>query len=525
MYYQVLLVDDEEIVCNGLRRFLDWESCGYQVTDVAHSVDQALSCLEQRPIDLVITDIRMPVRNGLQLLEAIQEDYPDIRTIVLSGYGEFEYAQKALRLGASDFLTKPVNFGELKHLLASVRSKLEAERIEVFERQEYRQMKFNLLLNNLAKGYADGYTGKDAQVLEPYLSYRNYYLIRLRFLAPSSRQDGIAAFKSYWSYETQDFSKHDGTVFPFNNELNEFAFLYFPTEESPKAVPFIETLQSQLDRFQAEGMIGLSDIHNGASYVQAAYKEAGKTLQSLYIYGKRRAAMYQEIKALPFFENQLDESFGMDLLRMLSSPQQLGSLAAYILCRIDAIAGQEELSVAEVQAFCIQVMLMLNQHLQSFRESKLITDEHLHPPIRDLLLASHLSGIKESMSDWLERLAAEIAKNGNDSESGNVIANVKRYIQEHYAENITLNSLSSVFYLHPIYLSRLFKEKTGVNFVEYVTEVRMNIAKELLLNPRIKVYDICQMVGYESPRYFTKLFKNATGITPKSYREAGNARN
>ena len=77
MYYQVLLVDDEEIVCNGLRRFLDWESCGYQVTDVAHSVDQALSCLEQRPIDLVITDIRMPVRNGLQLLEAIQEDYPE----------------------------------------------------------------------------------------------------------------------------------------------------------------------------------------------------------------------------------------------------------------------------------------------------------------------------------------------------------------------------------------------------------------------------------------------------------------
>lgn len=520
MYYQVLLVDDEEIVCKGLRQFLDWESYGYQVADVAHSVDQALVCLEKQPIDLVITDIRMPARSGLELLAAIQEEYPDIITIVLSGYGDFEYARQALRHGASDFLTKPVNFGELKKLLVSFRSKLEAEQIEISQRREYKQMKINLLLNNLANDHANSRAAKEAQLLEPYLSNQEYCLIRLHFPGASVPREAAEAFKLYWMQKANPSSEvYNGVVFPFNNELNELSFLLFPNEPSASAALFIGGLQAQLRQFQLEGVIGGSNPHTGAEQIHQAYREAGKALQFLFIDGGQQAAMYGQIESWPFLDNQLDEAFSLDLLRMLSSLYQRDSLAAYISGTLDAMAARGPLGTAEAQAFCIQVALTVNQHLQSIRSSRVIGEGEFQSLIRDLLLTQGLSAMKKLMHDWLARLTAEM--DSDESESGSVINNIKRYIQEHYAENITLNSLSGIFYLHPIYISRLFKEKSGLNFVEYITEVRMNMAKELLLNPVLKVHDICQMVGYESPRHFTKLFKNATGMTPKAYRETG----
>ncbi|MDF2922405.1 MAG: response regulator [Paenibacillaceae bacterium] len=522
MYYQVLLVDDEEIVCKGLRQFLDWESYGYHVADVAHSVDQALVCLEKSPIDLVITDIRMPVRDGLELLAAIQEEYPDIITIVLSGYGEFEYARQALRHGASEFLTKPVNFGELKRLLASLRSKLELERIEVSERREYKQMKINLLLNNLANGQLNARIVEAASLLEPYLSNREYCVIRLHLPGSSVPHEAVEVLKSYWMQGANPPSEsYSGAVFPFNNELDELSFLIFPDSAPPSAERFIDGLQAQLRQLQLKGIVGGSDYHAGLEQIHDAYREAGKALQFLFISGQQ-SVMYGQIEAWPFLDDQLDEAFSLDVLRRLSSLQQRESLAAYISGTLDAMAARGSLSAAEAQAFCIQVALIINQHLHSIRDSKQVGDTDFQSLIRCLLLAQQLSGIKKVMHDWLTRLTSGMGE--NESESGSVITNIKRYIQEHYAENITLNSLSGIFYLHPIYLSRLFKEKSGLNFVEYITEVRMGMAKELLLNPTLRVHDICQMVGYESPRHFTKLFKNATGMTPKSYRETGGAK-
>ncbi|MBD2845471.1 response regulator [Paenibacillus sp. IB182496] len=520
MYYQVLLVDDEEIVCNGLRRFLDWEGCGYQVAAVANSVDQAIACLERRPVDLVITDIRMPARSGLELLELIREEYPDIIAIVLSGYGEFEYARQALRLGAADFLTKPVNFGELKRLLASFLPRLEMERIEVSERREYKQMKINFLLNHLAKGNKGAPVVNNASLLEPCLSSREFGVIRLRFRTAISRSSAVEAFKSYWMEGMlSSLPPIEGCerAYPFNNELYELAFLVF-FDECASSAPFIAGLERQLERFQTEGMIGVSNRHRGMEHIHEAYREAGQALHYMVMIGSDRPAIYGEIEARPIFEQQLDETFSMDLLRMLASLPQRDDLTDYILGEMDAISARDGSGMAEVQSFCIQVAMVLNQHWQNIRGASLVGDATFQSLIHDLLLAPHPAVARERVGEWLTKLVVEMSAR-DDAESGDVIANIKRYIQEHYAENITLNSLSNVFYLHPIYLSRLFKEKAGLNFVEYLTVVRMNVAKELLLNPTLKVHDICQMIGYESPRYFTKLFKNATGMTPKAYRE------
>ena len=117
MIYQVLIVDDEEIVCRGLKEFVKWADHGFDVAGIAYSVDEALSILEKNYIDVVFTDITMPGKSGLDLLKALSQTNKDLKTVIFSGYSDFQFAQEALRYGAVDYLTKPVNLKELENLL------------------------------------------------------------------------------------------------------------------------------------------------------------------------------------------------------------------------------------------------------------------------------------------------------------------------------------------------------------------------------------------------------------------------
>lgn len=123
--YQVLIVDDEEIVCRGMAQFVKWEKCGFEVAGIAASVDEALRMFKKMSIDVVFTDIRMPEKSGIDLLKEVQELYPDVKTVVLSGYSDFDYAKDAIRYGAVEYLTKPVNLGEVEELLGRLSENLE----------------------------------------------------------------------------------------------------------------------------------------------------------------------------------------------------------------------------------------------------------------------------------------------------------------------------------------------------------------------------------------------------------------
>ncbi len=151
MIYQVLIVDDEEIVCRGMAQFVKWEEHGFEVAGIAVSVDEALLMLKKMHIDVVLTDIRMPEKSGIDLLKQIQELYPDIQTVVLSGYSDFDYAIEAMRYRAVQYLTKPVNLGEVEELLGRLSADLDSRQKEI------RMHTYHMegLLLSIARGYAD----------------------------------------------------------------------------------------------------------------------------------------------------------------------------------------------------------------------------------------------------------------------------------------------------------------------------------------------------------------------------------
>lgn len=524
MSYKVLLVDDEEIVCDGLTKFVNWQELGYKVVSAANSVAQALVYMESNPVDVVISDIKMPIQSGLQLLEVIHEEYPDVNTIILSGYGEFEYAQKAMRLGAVDFLTKPVNFGELKKLLSTISRKIEADQSKIHNRLEYKQMQINNVLNSLAKGYISDLDHERAQQLQlPLSNGCGLYLIRIQMNGRYPQYEELSAAKEEVFQVAVRAAEGKGNVYVFNNELKETACVYVPEAELPGIQLFAVELSRMLDQCQIEAVIGISGKHDQLTQLKAAYMEAGKTLQYSIINHNQKITLYNEMNPALYMEHKIDEKLGMDMLNMLTDPDRRGDLVSLIHSTIDAMVHSGRQSIGEVQAFCVQTMLMLNRHFQSLSSDRSDFDSRLDHSIRILLLTPHATSAKDNMTSYLVQLIDEMTRLENSADSGNMIAKVKCYINEHFAEDISLGSLSNVFYVHPIYLSRLFKEKTGVNFIDYVTEVRINQSKELLRNQALKIYDISEMVGYESPRYFSKLFKNITGMTPREYKDSGRA--
>lgn len=520
MYYKVLLVDDEEIVCDGLTRFVNWEELGYQVASSASSVAQALVYMESSPVDLVISDIRMPVQNGLQLLEVIHSEYPTVHTIVLSGYGEFEYARQAMRLGASDFLTKPVNFGELKKLLVTIRKKLDEGRREDRNRKQYMQMHLNHVLISLAKGYIGNIQQEQAELAG--LPWdREYCIFRIQNQKSYNEQADLTASKELISrIASQAADEQGATIWLFNNELSEIACLWMPSVEDDTTTSYLNALSENLEKYQIEAVVGISERHRRLVHLKEAYLEAGRALQYAMLHN-RKLTHYREIDHVLLTDYQIDEKLAAEILDLLASAEQWSRIEAIIYSTIDVMNrnGRES---HEIQAFCIQILFMISQHLRSINNMKYSAslDNALFATVRDLLLSSDVTGMKDSIANALARMNEEVNPLDQAAKPCHMIAKVQRYIDEHYAQDISLTTLSNVFFIHPIYLSRLFKEKTGMNYLDYVTEVRIMHAKEMLRNPALKVYEICQMVGYDSPRYFSKLFKSLTGTTPKEYKES-----
>lgn len=383
--YQVLIVDDEEIVCRGMAQFVKWEEQGFCAAGTATSVDEALAMLKKMHIDVIFTDIRMPKRSGIDLIREVHSLYPDIQSVILSGYSDFEYAKEAMRYGAVEYLSKPVNFGEVAEVLGRIAQKLE-QRINEARLHSYHM---EGLLLSIAKGFND--------------------------VRPESC--GLPKVEEWHGISASMVKK---------------------TMDEHKAAEEKAKMRARIQAVIGDAIVLDSGIYKVFAVIPL--KSAG------------------DFKSFISFLEQA-ECDG-DMWRITVSSEKYG--------------------------------------IEQLREAWTETNpENNGVLIEDSEDAAHGAGHKRG-----------------------IIYEIQNFICSHYRENISLHMLAEQFYIHPNYLSRLFKEKTGKNFAEYVTEVRMNKVLELLKDSDYKMLEICQMVGYDNPRSFSKAFKHYTGLTPSEYRES-----
>lgn len=521
---RIMIVEDEELLREGLIKMIGRMSLNGSVVASAANGEEALEQLSHIGVDLIITDIRMPRKDGLELLEEVERLNSEIRSIVLSGYDDFEYAKRALKLNCKDYMLKPVMFQDLYELLSKIEAEFAANQAKIIEEMKLKgilNQNQYLIRHEFLRSFVQAQLGKLQQV-DALLADAAKIGIRL-----DKGSYTILAIQIEEKLEMKSkYGKHDWMLIKYAlhnivEELTGYAPCYFDEEEilivlidgntdeeEQQSVcnQIAKTSRELLKIAVSIGISGKHDIHQ----LSAAHGQATRVLKYRLISDSPIITRYSQLScytndSIKSYMNQLSQLFELDhaddvIDRLKAWYESLKSAAL----SLDAFAGMEK----EVRV----VFHSLYRHFV-----KELGD-------REYDLGAEI-GMIESADSFYARMnpIISVLKDISSASKKGKIENctseqVMKYIRAHYNENISLTSISDYIYMNPAYLSVMFKKKTGKSIIEYLTEVRMGAAKKQLVNTELKTYQIAELVGYNDPAYFSTLFKKYCGVSPHEYR-------
>lgn len=498
--YNVLLVDDEPFITEGLIDAVDWSAFGLEVVGSADNGKRALELLRQVPADVLITDISMPVMDGLTLIRQARELLPALKVIILSGYNEFDYLKEGMRLGIENYLLKPVNFEELRSTLGATADKLNAARPE----RAFGEDEIGILRDNVMKRWLTGRIGP-AELAE-----------RLVML-------GIGAMKPYSAAAIIRFSGDEGDAYEETARAlaGEEDVVLFRDTEGDDAIAAFGMDDPELGRKLAEKkLLALAEAGEGRIRVALggakptaaageSYEQARRALQLFLIAPDRR---YIDCDSLPSAsaislpEGVLEwDAYARDFVAK-DKPELLRRIGA------DFAAIRAAADPMRARGAAVELIIRM----------KLETDKLNRPDAAEAYRSALDLAVGAESPGELEEAVTAAATYSVDSFAGEdmspVVKQVLRHIQEHYAEPMTLKSLGQMYHIHPNYLGQLFHKQTGETFADYINKYRIGKAKELLLESPLKVNEIARQVGYWEIGYFYKQFKKHVGIVPSEYK-------
>ncbi|MDQ6419882.1 response regulator [Paenibacillus sp. LHD-117] len=528
---QLLLVDDEPMIVSSMVAN-DWAGIGIEGVHKAGSGLEALTILASTPIDIVVTDIRMPGMDGLQLCKHIQEHYPRTKCILLSGYGEFEYAKKAITYGTVNYLLKPVKDEELMGEVARVKELVEREweRIGSFEQARHTiRVHLPLLRANLLNDLLSGIRLPNTLLTERMNEYR------LPFRA-GERASMLLVRIDESEPAIGDSALHEYAVRNIACELLESWYEVWPGKDSFGYLCFL--LQ---DKTGGESEAGGKRLENAARELVA---KVGSFLRGpiTVLVGEPRlfpleiADQYRkslnEFRKVPRSEQGIvilegetrSQSRSLDSLYAPPGFQQLFEAGRWPDARTK-LAGLEtemrekrldtEEHVIEVVYALMNAFLYI-AHLQGKTLMELTGFEADIASEQGMF--TRLDGVMEWADMALRSLETSNVREFKDSK-GVLISKIHRFIENRIADDVSLQAIADHVGLHPAYLSSLYKQESKENISDFIMRFRMEKASVLLRTTDIRIYELSGQLGFQNPPYFSKLFKYYYGVTPQDYRD------
>lgn len=501
MMINIAVVDDEERIRLGLAKLIELSGDEYKVVGCYSGGPELLEHLNDIHADLIITDIKMPQMNGLQLIEKVQQRKPKTKFAIVSGFNDFSFARQAIRQGVEDYLLKPVDQNELADLLNRVKNNLELER---YRKEVATEEHIRLLLRNDIDHLPEHMIQGANRDLAQTQLLRDHFAVLLVRTEPELPAERIEKPLSYWNREFRVCAwepRHSVIVASIGEK---------DYSETVRELGY--TLLQQLPVASAV-RIGVSGIHQGPLKLRDAYLQAEACMQaSWYESGPRAMA---DASTLP----KRDESYNpLRLLEKEFRPAlqvlDFNRANAAVSDWIDEL-GKNRPSWEELTEGSAYLFDLIRDE-RSERQTQPSDAADDSPGLIPMLFAdwaSYKNALLAAAQEQLDNLK-------NARQENRVIETVKSYIQKNYLKEMELQRLADIVYLTPSYLSKLFKTTTGETITDYIISVRIERAKELLLKaPSLKTYEVGEQVGYPDPAYFNKVFKKVTGLTPKEYRE------
>lgn len=524
--YKVMIVDDEWLVREGLRRTIPWERLHCQVVADADNGEDALKLLKSVKPDIVLSDIRMPGMDGLELVQRINDNRLGIETIFLTGFDDFAYARQAVKLGAVDILLKPSNPAELQRAFQEATEKLNKRQRQVryhkdLEQrlQSVRPLVLEQMLGRLLLGEADTHDmnmmyEKLEGNLEPFEQYR---------IVALQRRGSATAERRPWDNFSLEQSaccallKPDLLPVQARPERGLLAVLLRDDGDRQW-----ERIFPQLVRTAGENgeRLGVSRVHGGILSASQAYAEAYAALLHHDMPGMEAVLQYSQLAAAAeggpeWSEEALVETIKWGARDNLRDIIQAGYRLALLQLGPDGV--QRHRAITQLAFGVYNALTRRFPEIAGLPEMEQFLAQ-LNAKIR--LVGEEGAKDGGGALCWLEELAADAQRRyARSKRSKGELDEVLEQLKLSYAEELLMSQFAADLHMSDSKFSKLFKKRTGKSFVEYVTDLRMAKAKDLLLDPQMRVSDVATLVGYTDQRYFSQQFKRTTGKTPQSFRE------
>ena len=523
--YRVLLVDDEEKIRQEICRKMAWEELGFELAGEAANGMEALEIAEQTCPDVVLTDIKMPYMDGLELGRRLHLTLPAAKLVFFSGFDDFEYARQAVGIHAFEYILKPISAQELCSVLERIRDQLDKQREERQNIQVW-QDRYEQSLPLLREFfYSRLLSGKipAEQIEERAAEYGLSFPSGVWAVAIASvKGEGLriaedAVLLSAMDFLTTQFSLPDaavsGALFDggvalmaeIGGEERFYAFL----EELERLCLLAETLLG------LRVHIGVGTLcHNAAMFCVSAAQ--AQTALEYKVIADSRVLYIRDVEP----RGDAAALFGEVQQQNIIAAVKLGS-EAHVREVIEQIVEQmrsSHISIVQCQLFFLESLLSLMRAVRSGAED---SGELFEEEAATMLSADHFRSL-EDMSGWLTehflRIREILGRRRNDT-AGRSVHLAKEYIAEHYHDGeLSVERLCEVLHLSPAYFSTLFKKETGLSFINYLTQVRMEKAAELLRTTDEKTYAVAEQTGYPDANYFSYVFKRHFGVTPSKFR-------
>lgn len=516
----IMLVDDDIIIREGMKKIIRKADRSWKVAAEAGDGEAALKILdEMSEIDLLITDVRMPIMDGIELIKKVRERNEKIRIIVLSGFDEFDYVRNAFMHGAVDYLLKPFQKEDLLARLQNIEEKILSDDVTESHRRKNRNVLIADIMIHLLK---DGGDVKPEEI-------RELEILGINVQYPLFFVIDICADQYYGQYQDiQQYEKHlRNDMEKIAEELKEKKDYEYCCCMNGREILMLLFCNSEMQREllskrvfialntlsdENTNSMGVSNVHNEVSEMKQAYIEAWDAIQARFYLGQNKQIHYNEIVG-----KCIDIAYDLE--------QPVNQLAHYIeLCdyvKAKQVMEQIFLNLSyckpdKFRKYMHRMIEMLMVRIKDFESALLLHGQDYQFQIDYLNTYRELKSFMNSILQG----TIEYMKGEKEKRSKKRIELAKKYIEENYQKQINLNDVAEYVELNASYFSNLFKVETGMNFSDFLLDVRMDNAKKLLRDPKIKVYEIGNLVGYEDAVSFGRAFKKKLGMSPKEYRNS-----
>lgn len=530
LLYSILIADDEKEACEGITKRIDWEKIGYEVAGSAENGIDALEMAEKLHPDVLMTDIKMPYLNGLELCERLRKKMPSMKFIIFSGFDDFKFAQEAIKLNVAEYILKPVDPEELTATLKKIKCQLDreiSEKCDVELLWKTYEQSLPIMRQQFFVGLIEGNIPKSQMLLQAKTFHADTnadgWAVALMRADPPA--DGSSSFSGREELIPISVKEILDGILQSNAKSRFVDFIHFDAVvviaafHGEKNIMMLcnmmnEACESVGRMLKFKAMAGVSTIKDDICQLRSSYQEASGALEYSAIMGGGKAIYIQDIEP----HTPLKAPIGSEEVQAVVNAIKMGD-TEQLKKKIDAVFSRQKDIFPTVGQYKIFLMELIASVLKVLSTYGIREEEIFSEDFSEMIEKFHTP---DEMKQWCMKVCFKInseivSKRVNNTKL--MAQNAEKYIQENYANpDISVDTLCLYLHVSPTYFSTVFKRETGKSFVSYLTDLRLQHAVDLLNTTEDKTYIIARKVGYFEPNYFSYVFKKKYGISPSRYR-------